>query len=98
MIAKIRADERKKVIDSIEDIKWSMALSGRPVDISLDESDDFYAWVQKGLDKKWAAASCCTHEGPSITEEEDNEFTEGYDPCIPILRVYEPDPNKTQNT
>jgi len=31
---------------------------------------------------------CETHDGTPMTEEESNEFDEGYDPCITIVRVY----------
>lgn len=32
---------------------------------------------------------CNTHNGLPCTEEEDAEWEDGYDPCIPAVRIWE---------
>lgn len=31
---------------------------------------------------------CNTHEGLALTEEEDQEFMDGFDPCVSAVRVW----------
>lgn len=46
-------------------------------------------WIKYGVDKGYASdATCETHNGPELTEEEEKEFDEGGDPCVPILRLW----------
>ena len=50
----------------------------------------FDEWLSYGVTKSWVTLPLCdTHEGYPLTEEEAKEFDEGYDPCIPILRIWE---------
>lgn len=46
-------------------------------------------WLQKGIKKGWISdVDCSTHDGPDMTEEELEEFDKGFDPCIPIVRLW----------
>lgn len=46
-------------------------------------------WLQKGIKNGWITEPVCyTHEGPELTEDEQIEFDEGYDPCLPIMRLW----------
>lgn len=50
---------------------------------------DFDAWLKMGLENKWVGPPVCsTHDGLPSTEDEDNAWDEGDDPCIHILRLY----------
>ena len=64
-------------------------------------SDDFFTWMQHGIDMKWVVlAPCTTHEGIPMTTAEEEEFEQGHDPCIAVLRICEPEQhdNITQET
>jgi hypothetical protein len=55
----------------------------------MSERDDFETWILEGIDKGWCSdAVCDTHEGLPWTDEEMAEHEEGYDFCIPAVRVY----------
>jgi len=50
----------------------------------------FDEWLQEGLSLGFCGpAVCYPHDGLPMTEEEDNQFSEGEDPCIHIIRLYE---------
>jgi hypothetical protein len=50
----------------------------------------FDEWLQEGLSSGFCGpAVCYPHDGLPMTEEEDNQFFEGEDPCIHIIRLYE---------
>jgi hypothetical protein len=54
-----------------------------------EERREFYEWAQTGIDRKWISdIVCVTHEGLPNTEEETTEWEEGFDPCIPGVRVW----------
>jgi len=58
-----------------------------PVD---NEPMDFEAWVRIGFDNGWAGAPICeTHDGVPLSGAEDVEFSDGGDPCIHIIRLYD---------
>jgi hypothetical protein len=50
----------------------------------------FDEWLQEGLDLKFCGPAVCnTHDGLPLTAEEEQEFDDGGDACIHILRLYE---------
>jgi hypothetical protein len=50
----------------------------------------FDEWLQEGLTNGFCGpAICYPHDGLPLTEEEDQEYENGGDPCIHILRLYE---------
>lgn len=50
---------------------------------------DFHEWLQFGIDNNWISPiNCFTHEWLPLTAEEEQEFEDGYDPCIPAIRVW----------
>lgn len=52
-------------------------------------------WYRYGLEQGFCGPSVCsTHDGLPATEEEDNEFMDGYDPCIFVIRIYEDDEHR----
>jgi hypothetical protein len=57
-------------------------------DISAEEFDQAVAWLQNGIDKGWISEGFCyTHDGdPYLTEEEEQEWEEGGDPCSPVIK------------
>ena len=55
----------------------------------------FEQWMSYGLQKGWCGPPVCyTHDGLPATPEEDEEFEEGHDPCIHIIRMYESDEHR----
>lgn len=53
---------------------------------------DFDSWLKEGMDKGWVGpAVCSTHDGIPATDDEMNEFEEGGDPCIHVIRPYRDD-------
>jgi len=50
----------------------------------------FDEWLQEGISLGFCGpAICYPHDGLPLTELEDEQFREGGDPCIHILRLYE---------
>jgi hypothetical protein len=47
-------------------------------------------WIEIGLKNKFCGPAICeTHDGLPMTLEEEDEFFQGFDPCIHIVRLYE---------
>lgn len=53
------------------------------------EKLEFAEWLQKGVDEGWISDPFCnTHEGdPYMTEEEEQEWEDGGDPCLFVLKL-----------
>lgn len=55
--------------------------------MALENFDD---WIQFGIKMGWCGPPVCyTHDGLPMSQEEDNCFIEGQDPCLHIVRMYE---------
>ena len=57
----------------------------------LDEAEEqeFLDWAAMGIDRGWISdITCVTHHGLPNTKEEEKEWEEGYDPCVPGIRVW----------
>lgn len=51
---------------------------------------EYEEWLEYGWQQGWVSPPVCyTHDGLPMTNDEDEEFGEGYDPCVYIIRVYE---------
>lgn len=50
-----------------------------------------HEWLEYGIEKGFCSKLVCsTHDGlPSSGEEEDAEWEEGGDPCVPAVRILE---------
>jgi hypothetical protein len=50
---------------------------------------DINEWLQVGVTNKWVSpAFCNTHDGdPYMTEEEEQEWNNGGDPCMFVIKV-----------
>lgn len=50
---------------------------------------DFYEWLSQGVEKGWVSVPYCEmHEGAPMTEQEEQEWDEGHDPCIFSIRIW----------
>ena len=51
--------------------------------------DEFEIWLNNGIDRGWVTEPFCnTHEGdPYMTEEEEQEWEEGGDPCQVVIKI-----------
>jgi hypothetical protein len=50
---------------------------------------DIEEWLQYGVERGFCSAVVCsTHDGLPLTEEEDQEFDDGYDACVPAIRIW----------
>ena len=51
---------------------------------------EHHEWIIYGMERGWIGPRVCAiHDGLPMTEEEESEFDEGYDPCIPVYRIYD---------
>lgn len=52
-------------------------------------SEEFYAWLQQGIDSNWITVPFCnTHDGdPYMTDEEMQEWEDGGDPCMFVTKL-----------
>jgi hypothetical protein len=49
----------------------------------------FDEWLDLGMTQGWCGpAVCSTHDGTPTSEAEEDQFEEGEDPCVHILRLY----------
>jgi hypothetical protein len=50
---------------------------------------DVYDWLEFGMKKGWCGPMVCsTHDGVPMLAEEEDEFGEGGDPCVNVIRPY----------
>lgn len=50
---------------------------------------DFDTWLSQGIEQGWCGPAVCQiHDGTPTSDSEDEEFEQGDDPCIHILRLY----------
>lgn len=54
------------------------------VGTTLDERD----WIDYGVRQGWVTEACLTHDGLPTTDEEDEAFEDGEDPCQHVLRLW----------
>jgi hypothetical protein len=53
---------------------------------------DFETWMKYGYDNGWISdVFCSTHDGGPMTDEEQQEWEDGGDPCMFCVRVNELD-------
>jgi hypothetical protein len=51
---------------------------------------DFTEWHNYGMRRGFCGpAVCSTHDGIPMTEAEETESNEGYDPCVHVIRPYD---------
>lgn len=57
---------------------------------TYDDSVEFEIWLSNGIEHGWISDPFChTHEGdPYMTEEEEQEWEDGGDPCCFVLKVF----------
>jgi len=49
----------------------------------------FDEWLTYGVGKGYCSAPVCnTHDGLPSSEEEDAQWEDGGDPCVPAVRLY----------
>jgi hypothetical protein len=60
-------------------------------DIRDEESgiNEFEIWLNNGIERGWITVPFCnTHDGdPYMTEEEEQEWEEGGDPCQHVIKL-----------
>lgn len=50
---------------------------------------EFDEWLALGMAKDWCGPAVCdTHDGTPYSEAELDEFEDGADPCIHLIRLY----------
>lgn len=56
---------------------------------------NFEQWLQYGYKHKWCGPPVCEiHDGLPTTVFEDDELSDGFDPCIHIIRLYDDEDTK----
>jgi hypothetical protein len=51
---------------------------------------DYFEWRDLGISKEWISDPFCdTHEAGPITDEEEQAWENGDDPCMFVFRIYE---------
>ena len=55
----------------------------------LSNIQEFDIWLENGINRMWITPPFCnTHEGdPYMTEEEQQEWEDGGDPCQVVLKI-----------
>ena len=55
-----------------------------PTEPTLSETEEAerQIWLKNGVDRGWVSEIfCCTHDGGPLSDYQDEEFSEGHDPC-----------------
>lgn len=56
---------------------------------TMKSDTDFAEWMEFGASKGWVSLPVCeTHVGLPLMPEEEEEFDDGFDPCIIAIRVW----------
>lgn len=53
------------------------------------DRDDLLQCLHMAREKGFVELGCQMHDSPPLTEEQDEDIMEGYDPCIPVVWVLE---------
>ncbi len=54
-----------------------------------EELMHYWEWIDTGIKNGWCSeVHCGTHEATPMTEDEETEWEEGYDPCLFIIRLW----------
>ncbi len=57
---------------------------------------DFDEWIRVGMEQGWCGPPlCATHDGTPTSAGEDEQFDEGGDPCLHVIRLYPDQATKT---
>lgn len=49
-----------------------------------------HEWIKMGVEHRWCSPPVCyMHDGIPLTPTEDAVLSEGHDPCMHIIRLYE---------
>lgn len=81
-----------------EELEWESSFQAaiEGFEARERENEEFSLWLEQGLKRRWISGPVCeTHEGVPLRKWEEAEFEEGYDPCIPVIRMWhgvDPDP------
>jgi len=58
--------------------------------IEDEDLDEFGIWLSNGIERGWITEPFCnTHDGPYMSEEEQEEWEAGGDPCQLVVRIKE---------
>lgn len=58
---------------------------------------EFQDWIKVGLEKGWCSVPLCeTHDGVPYTKSEEQQWEEGGDPCIHVIRLYDSPEDKIE--
>jgi hypothetical protein len=61
----------------------------------MTETQTYEEWLQYGVSEGWCGVPVCiTHDGEPLTDEEEAQFSEGEDPCVHMMRMYESSEDK----
>lgn len=56
----------------------------------MTQQMDFDSWARIGYEAGWCSPPVCfIHDGVPMTAAEDEDVTEGNDPCVHVVRLYE---------
>ena len=56
-----------------------------------EKNKDFQEWLDYGYKQGWCLPTvvCQTHDGVPMTANEEEEFNDGSDPCIHVVRFFD---------
>lgn len=67
----------------------SQGLGAEPPWRMSDNDLEFSIWLNNGIERGWVSPpECATHGELPMTGEENEQFEDGYDPCIPAVRIW----------
>lgn len=61
----------------------------------IPANTSFEDWIKFGMDMGWCGPPVCsTHDGIPFSEQEEESWDQGDDPCVHVIRMYEDEEQK----
>ena len=78
-------------------MKWYGKAMANFID-DPERNADLAEWLEYGKKQGWIIPQvvCNTHDGTPMTPTEQNQFEEGEDPCIHVIRIFESEEEQKQ--
>ncbi len=79
-----------EVVGISEDGEDIYQITEKGLEYYMIQQMDFESWAKMGYEAGWCSPPVCfIHDGIPMTASEDEQVTDGDDPCVHVVRLYE---------
>lgn len=76
--------DRLDVVERVAERVHTQLLQWLDVEGDVEVRD----WIAYGVERGWATEACSTHDGVPMTDDEEDDWGDGLDPCLHVLRLW----------